>query len=270
MLGHPGVARRRGTPRRRGARRRSPAGSRRRARWRARSARRSVTVCGMSRMYGRAVPAGPASAWRCREEPTDRVAARRARGPPQQTARSSTASCVRAARATGHLRRSPPAQPDQSHAMQPQLDGQHHAGRSAAGNDHVTHDIPGIQGCTSTCARVLRNSLISARSAWRCRQKKPTDRVRACRARGTAPADRAGPCTSDAADVQPERSGRLRSGSAPFSSTTARCTPVQPQLAGQHRRRSVRRGDDRVNHEIPHHDQVARRQAARGQLRSSA
>jgi hypothetical protein len=69
---------------------------------------------------------------------------RRSEEPLQQTAlvHHLDAARVQAERADipGRLRLL--LQHERVHAVQPQLAGQHHAGRSAAGNDHVNHEIP--------------------------------------------------------------------------------------------------------------------------------
>ena len=95
-----------------------------------------VRMCGVQPVRRRLGDAG--------EETTDRVLLAVREEPLQQTAlvHHLDAAHVQAERPDnpGRLRRL--LQHDHVPAVQPQLAGQHHAGRSAAGNDHVNHETP--------------------------------------------------------------------------------------------------------------------------------
>ncbi len=85
------------------------------------------------------------------EETTDRVLLAEREEPLQQTAlvHHLDAARVQAERADNPGRLRLLLQHERVHAVQPQLAGQHQAGRSTAGNDHVNHEIPLQQGCIS-------------------------------------------------------------------------------------------------------------------------
>jgi hypothetical protein len=78
------------------------------------------------------------------EEPTDRVLGAELQESLQQTAlvHHLDAARVQTERADDPGRLRVLLQHGRVHALQPQLAGQHHAGRSAAGHDHVNHEIP--------------------------------------------------------------------------------------------------------------------------------
>ena len=107
--------------------------------------RRSVTVCGMPRTYGCAVSSrSGARLVDAGEETADRVLLAEREEPLQQTAlvHHLDAAHVQAERADNLGRLRVLLQHEHVHAVQPQLAGQHQAGRSAAGNDHVNHEYP--------------------------------------------------------------------------------------------------------------------------------
>jgi len=95
-----------------------------------------VRMCGVQPVRRGLVDAG--------EETTDRVLLAEREEPLQQTAliHHLDAARVQAERADipGRLRLL--LQHEHVHAVQPQLAGQHQAGRSTAGNDHVNHENP--------------------------------------------------------------------------------------------------------------------------------
>jgi hypothetical protein len=78
------------------------------------------------------------------EEPTDRVLLAEREEPLQQTAlvHHLDAAHVQAERPDNSGRLRLLLQHDHVHTLQPQLAGQHHTGRSAAGQDHVNHENP--------------------------------------------------------------------------------------------------------------------------------
>lgn len=80
------------------------------------------------------------------EEPTDRVLLTEREEPLQQTAlvQHLDAPRVQAERPDDLGRLRLPLQHDHLHTVQPQFAGQHQAGRSAAGNDHVNHHNPHV------------------------------------------------------------------------------------------------------------------------------
>jgi len=94
-----------------------------------------VRMCGVQPVRRRLVDAGEGKT-------TDRVLLAVREEPLQQTAlvHHLDAAHVQAQRTGMPGRRRLLLQHDHVHAVQPQLAGQHHAGRSAAGNDHVNHE----------------------------------------------------------------------------------------------------------------------------------
>ena len=93
-------------------------------------------MCGVQPVRRRLADAG--------EETTDRVLLAEREEPLQQTAlvHHLDAAHVQAERADNSGRLRVLLQHEHVHAVQPQLAGQHQAGRSAAGNDHVNHEDP--------------------------------------------------------------------------------------------------------------------------------
>jgi len=77
-----------------------------------------------------------------REEAAERVLLTEREEPLQQAAlvHHFDAAGVQAERADNRGRLRVPLQHEHVHAVQPQLAGQHQAGRSAAGHDHVNHE----------------------------------------------------------------------------------------------------------------------------------
>jgi hypothetical protein len=102
-----------------------------------------VGMCGVQPVRPRLVDAG--------EETTDRALPAEREEPLQETAlvHHLDAARVQAERADDPGRLRLLLQHEHVHAVQPQLAGQHQAGRSAAGNDHVDHENPIQQGCMS-------------------------------------------------------------------------------------------------------------------------
>ena len=102
-----------------------------------------VRMCGVQPVRRRLDDAG--------EETTDRVLLAEREEPLQQTAlvHHLDAARVQAERADNPGRLRVLLQHERVHAVQPQLAGQHQAGRSAAGNDHVNHETPNSTGCIS-------------------------------------------------------------------------------------------------------------------------
>jgi hypothetical protein len=97
-----------------------------------------VRMCGVQPVRGRLADAG--------EETTDRVLLTEREEPLQQTAlvHHLDAARVQAERADNSGRLRVLLQHEHGHAVQPQLAGQHQAGRPAAGNDHVNHEKPPV------------------------------------------------------------------------------------------------------------------------------
>ncbi len=104
-----------------------------------------MMVCGMPRMYAvcGVQPSGEGLA-DAGEETADRILLAEREEPLQQAAlvHHLDAAHVQTERADlpGRLRLL--LQHEHAHAVQPQLAGQHQAGRSTAGNDHVKHAAP--------------------------------------------------------------------------------------------------------------------------------
>ena len=90
------------------------------------------------------------------KKPADRDTAAVREEPVQQPAlvHHLDAARVQAERADDLARLRLLLQHEHVHAVQPQLAGQHQAGRSAAGNDHVEHVEPQSQKLTSRIARL--------------------------------------------------------------------------------------------------------------------
>jgi len=95
-----------------------------------------VRMCGVQPVRRRLGDAG--------EETTERVLLAEREEPLQQPAlvHHLNAARVQAERADNPGRLRVLVQHERAHAVQPQLTGQHHAVRSAAGNDHVNHETP--------------------------------------------------------------------------------------------------------------------------------